>query len=111
MVVAFTTVTPVALVPPIVTVAPLTKLVPVIVTLVPPAVGPEVGAIPLTVGGATKVKQPTQLPLCVSGLVTVTVAVPAAWAGVDAVIVVAFTTTTDVAAVPPIETVAPDTKP
>jgi hypothetical protein len=58
IVVAFTTVTPVALVPPRVTVAPLTKPVPLIVTLVPPAVGPEVGLIPVTVGaggGATYV--------------------------------------------------------
>ena len=34
-------------------VAPVTKLVPVIVTLVPPAVGPEVGLIAVTVGAAT----------------------------------------------------------
>jgi hypothetical protein len=46
----------------------------------------------------------------VSGFVTVTVTEPAAWAGVVAVIVVAFTTTTDVAAVPPMATVAPPTK-
>jgi hypothetical protein len=40
--------------PMIVTVvAPVTKLVPVIVTLVPPAVGPEVGLIAVTVGAAT----------------------------------------------------------
>ena len=40
--------------PAIVTVvAPVTKLVPVRVTLVPPAVGPEVGLIALTVGAAT----------------------------------------------------------
>ena len=34
-------------------VAPVTKLVPVIVTLVPPAVGPEVELIAVTVGAAT----------------------------------------------------------
>jgi hypothetical protein len=78
IVVAFTTVTPVAAVPPNVTVAPLTKPVPLIVTLVPPAVGPLVGAIPLTVGGPTYKKQFVQLPDCVSGLVTVTVTAPAA---------------------------------
>jgi len=40
--------------PPIVTVvAPVTKSVPVIVTLVPPAVEPEVGLIDVTVGAAT----------------------------------------------------------
>ena len=44
------TLTPVAAVPPIVTVAPDTKLVPVIVTGVPPAVVPDVGEIELTVG-------------------------------------------------------------
>src|ERR1035441_5093136 len=40
MVVLFTTVTPVAAVPPNVTVAPAAKFVPVIVTAVPPAGGP-----------------------------------------------------------------------
>ena len=48
--VALTTTTPVAGVPPRLTVAPATKPVPVIVTGVPPAVGPLVGAIVLTVG-------------------------------------------------------------
>jgi hypothetical protein len=48
--VALVTVTPVAAVPPIATVAPVTKFVPVIVTLVPPPVGPDVGATPTTVG-------------------------------------------------------------
>ena len=50
--VALTTLTPVATLPPTVTVAaPVSKLVPVIVIGVPPAVGPEVGLTPLTVGG------------------------------------------------------------
>ena len=44
------TATPVAAVPPIVTVAPLTKFVPVIVTEVPPAVVPELGVMLLTFG-------------------------------------------------------------
>ena len=44
IVVLLTTVTPVAAVPPMVTVAPAAKFVPVIVTAVPPAIGPEVGA-------------------------------------------------------------------
>ena len=48
--VAFTTVMPVAAVPPIVTVAPLRNPVPVIVTLVPPARGPKLGEILITVG-------------------------------------------------------------
>src|SRR5438876_12052197 len=51
--VALTTVTPVAAVPPTVTVAPAAKLVPVIVIAVPPAVGPEVGLTAVTVGGGT----------------------------------------------------------
>ncbi len=54
MVVAFCQVTPAAAVPPKVTVAPLTKSVPVIVTAVPPAVGPLVGATEVTVGGGSR---------------------------------------------------------
>lgn len=52
---ALATETPVAEAPPIVTVvAPLTKFVPVMVTLVPPAVVPVDGEIDATVGaGAT----------------------------------------------------------
>jgi hypothetical protein len=47
--VEFTKVTPVAAVPPKVTVAPLTKFVPVMVTAVPPMSGPLVGATEVTV--------------------------------------------------------------
>ena len=50
-----------------------------------------------------------RLPLCPL-TVTVTVTAPAACAGVVAVIVVPFVTTTFVAAVPPNVTVAPETK-
>jgi hypothetical protein len=50
--VVLTTLMPVAAVPPTVTVAPLTKFVPVMVILVPPNVVPEVGEIPETVGAA-----------------------------------------------------------
>ena len=46
-------VTDVAAVPPKLTVAPVMKLVPVIVTEVPPAVGPEVGLSDVTTGCAT----------------------------------------------------------
>jgi len=53
IVVLFTTVTPVAAAPPNVTVAPEKKFVPVMVTDVPPAVGPLFGLKLLTVGGAT----------------------------------------------------------
>ena len=48
--VLFTTVTPVAAVPPRLTVAPAKNPVPVMVTGVPPAVVPEVGEIAVTVG-------------------------------------------------------------
>jgi len=48
-----TTVTEVAAAPPMVTPVAPVKLVPVIVTLVPPAVGPELGEIAVTVGAAT----------------------------------------------------------
>jgi hypothetical protein len=43
---------PVAAVPPIVTLGVAIKSVPVIVTLVPPVVGPEFGDIDDTVGGS-----------------------------------------------------------
>ena len=49
--VPLTTTTLVAAVVPNVTVAPVTNLVPVMVTAVPPAVGPLLGETPLTVGG------------------------------------------------------------
>jgi len=50
--VLLTTTTLLAAVPPNVTVAPLAKFVPVIVTAVPPATGPLFGATVLTVGEA-----------------------------------------------------------
>jgi hypothetical protein len=52
IVVPFTTTTFVAAVEPNVTVAPLAKLVPVIVTGVPPEFDPLFGDTPVTVGGA-----------------------------------------------------------
>jgi hypothetical protein len=48
--VPLTTTTLVAAAPPTVTVAPVAKFVPVIVTAVPPAVEPLFGETPLTVG-------------------------------------------------------------
>src|SRR5512140_1095494 len=57
IVVAFTTVTPVAATPPIVTDAPPAKPVPVIVTPVPPAAGPVFGEMAVTTGPATVPKQ------------------------------------------------------
>ena len=50
--VAETNVTPVAAAPPNVAPAPAWKPVPVIVTVVPPAVGPIAGLTDVTVGGA-----------------------------------------------------------
>jgi len=51
IVVLFTTMTPVALFAPNFTVAGDVKLVPVIVTILPPAAGPQLGLTPVTVGG------------------------------------------------------------
>jgi hypothetical protein len=48
--VPLTTTTVVAAAPPMLTVAPLTKFVPLIVTAVPPAVDPVAGDTPVTVG-------------------------------------------------------------
>jgi len=48
--VLLTTFTPVAAAPPRLTEAPDRKPVPVMVTLVPPAAGPELGAIEVTFG-------------------------------------------------------------
>jgi hypothetical protein len=53
IVVPFTTTTFVAAIPPNVTVAPVAKFVPVIVTAVPPATGPLFGDTLLTVGTTT----------------------------------------------------------
>ena len=103
-----TTVTFVAATPPKLTVAPLRKFVPVIVTEVPPLLVPELGEMLLAVGaGLPKVNALFRVELCVSGLVTVTLTVPEALAGVVAVIVVLLTTATLVAAVVPNVTVAP----
>jgi hypothetical protein len=110
MVVLVTTTTLVAGVPPNVTVAPAAKFVPVIVTADPPPVGPPLSGDTLTtVGAMTYVNPLVRLPLCPL-IVTVTVTVPVLPAGVVAVRVVLFATTTLVAAVPPNVTVAPATK-
>jgi hypothetical protein len=99
--VPLTTVTPVAAAPPKVTeVAPI-KSVPVIVTAVPPAIGPVGGVTLVTVGSATYVNLFVPVVLVPLGVVTTTLTAPAAWAGVVAVIEVALTTVTPVAAVPP----------
>lgn len=54
---------------------------------------------------------PVPVPVCVSGLVTTTFAAPAVPEGVVAVNCVALTNATFVAALPPMLTVAPETKP
>jgi hypothetical protein len=109
MVVLFTTTTLVAAALPNVTVAPLAKFVPVMVTAVPPATTPLLGETLATVGLTTYVNPFARLPLCPLS-VTVTVTAPADPAGVVAVMVVLLTTTTLVAAALPNVTVAPLTK-
>ena len=108
------TVTLVAAVPPKLTAAPETKLLPLIVTAVPPAVAPLLGEMLLIVGGGgvlvVYVKPLASEALCPSGLVTLTVTAPAACAGVVAVMVVLLVTATLVAALPPKLTAAPETK-
>ena len=104
------TVTPVAAVPPKLTVAPVRKFVPVIVTDVPPPVGPDVGTIDVT-AGATALYVNWSAPEVADvppDVVTVTSTVPVVnFAGEVAVTVVELTTLTPVAAVPPKLTVAP----
>src|SRR5262249_29661253 len=103
-----------AAVPPMVSVAPATKPVPVTVMLVPPSAGPVAGDRLVTVGAGSGlyVKAPASAPDCVSGFVTATVTRPGAGrGGVVAVIEVALVTVALVAVVPPNVTVAPATKP
>ncbi len=62
-----TTVTPVAAVPPIFTVAPVRKPVPVIVTGVPPFALPDVGLIELTVGAGFPLLCPARnVAICIT---------------------------------------------
>jgi hypothetical protein len=90
----------VAALPPNVTVAPAAKLVPVIVTLSPPRLGPLVGLtlVAVGVGARLYVKPLGSVPNFVLGFVTTTATAPAAVrGGVLAVICVALVTTTLVA--------------
>jgi hypothetical protein len=109
--VALTTVTPVAAAPPIVTEVAPVKFVPVIVTEVPPRVDPVAGDTPITVGAGADGITYVNIVFAVfvpDGVVTRTLTSPAAPAGVVAVIEVALTTVTPVAAAPPMVTeVAP----
>lgn len=91
----------VAAAPPIVTPVAADKFVPVMVTAVPPAIGPDVGLSPVTVGAAAYVYPPVRVALP-PAVVTSTVAVPADPAGVTAVrLLPSAATTTFVAALPP----------
>src|SRR5438270_1210785 len=103
------TATPVAGVPPTVTVAVASKPVPLIAIAVPPPVGPDVGVTPVTVGGGGAMYVNWSagfVALVCAPTVTMTSATPAACAGVVALICVALTTLTPVAGVPPTVTVA-----
>ena len=104
-----TKVTPVPAVAPKLTVAALVNPVPVIVTEVPPAAGPLVGLMLVTVG-ATPVYvnlSPATIALVPPAVVTLTSTVPpAALAGEMAVICVLEIKVTLVPAVPPKLTVA-----
>ena len=86
-------------------VAPV-KFVPVMVMVVPPATGPEIGATVVMVGSATYVNA-LALVAVPPTVVTATSFAPAVPAGVTAVMEVELTTTTLVAATPPTFTVAP----
>jgi len=106
----FTVIAPVAfaVLPKDTLVAPV-KPVPVIITLVPPAIGPVEGVMLVKVGCGTIYVYAPVPPVAVPfGVVITTFTVPAAWAGVIAETVVGLITVTPVAAVPPMVTaVAP----
>ena len=109
MEVALTTTTLVAATPPTFTVATATKFAPVIVIVVAPVSGPLMGATVAMVGSATYVNPPV-LVAVPPAVVTATSFAPTKPAGVTAVMEVALTTTTLVAATPPTFTVAPAIK-
>ena len=78
-------------VPPNETLAPVLKLVPVMLTDVPPRDGPDmfsVTAVTVGAGAALNVKAPVLVALPPPRLVTTTSTIPAPWAGVFAVICV-----------------------
>jgi len=96
----------VAATPPTFTLVAPVKFVPVIVMVVPPATGPEIGVTVVMVGSATYVNAAV-LVATPPAVVTTTSFAPAVPAGVTAVMEVELTTTTLVAATPPTFTVAP----
>jgi hypothetical protein len=97
-----------AMVVPNLTAVALLRLVPVIVTLVPPASGPALGLTPVTVGAATYVNwsldEVAEVP---PGVVTVTSTVPALSAGEVAVMEPATSFVTLAVVVPNLTAVAP----
>src|SRR5690606_29403147 len=96
--------------PPIVTVAPETNWLPVIVTLVPPLVGPDAGVTAEMTGvGAIAVNVPGAVAACPSGRVTVTATEPTGSAGVRTTMLPAETLCT-VPAVAPKRTTVPAVK-
>jgi hypothetical protein len=97
-------------VPPNETAVAPVKFVPVMVTLVPPAVEPLEGLTPLTVGAEARNVNLSAAPVAdvPPAVLTVISTTPAAWAGAEAVIDVDETTVNELAAVPLNETlVAP----
>ena len=101
----------VAATPPTITLLALVKFVPVIVIAVPPRVEPEVGLTLVIVGGGGAYLNVTGCVVGPPGVVTTIVLSPRVAAGVFAVMVVAFTKTTFVAAISPIFTLVTPVKP
>ena len=94
-------------VPPNVTPVAPVKLLPVIVTVVPPAAGPVAGLTPVTLGiTATYVNDPPGLEVP-DMLLTQTETVPAEWGGLVVVICVSETTVNDAGVPPNVTPVAP----
>lgn len=87
-------------VPPNVTEVVPVKLVPEIVTVVPPEIGPNIGDNEVIVGASTKVKPPALVAFPPAPVITTSTA-PAALAGVTTVTEVALTFVTVEPAVPP----------
>jgi len=79
--VADVTPTPTAFTPSMVTVAPLTKFAPMMVTRVPPTEGPITGEMELTDGGDAYTNAPTSAPRCPSGLIASTSTTPGGCGG------------------------------
>jgi hypothetical protein len=100
---------------PKVTVAPLWKSVPVMVTTVPPTTGPEFGKTLLMVGGGpplggaapSNVKAPSKVSDLVSGFVTLTSTLPGSCTGVTASMLVEVTELILAAGTSPNTTLAP----